>query len=301
MKCAIGKGLSECLDSGRRSPADAFFLVLWLSATATLAINGDRFDALQGVVVGAILRAALADTKAHGIPAGAPASAQCDHWRVSRHIDSRAYWGRGAGGTSLRCSGAWNALHWGITARLVPFVRVLDDQSLDNTVRYVLVPMSVLLLLGWRARNFGCGTSRKGTGGAVILWSALPLVGYSIAAAIIGHGKPIELAHRFFIDVFRNGYAEEILFRGMLLGVVAPRLGLATGNVFQALTFGLWHLGPDLREAHGIVWMAIADGVATQAIAGYAYGSSPFARETYWQPVRRTQFMTAEQFWSKVR
>ncbi len=73
------------------------------------------------------------------------------------------------------------------------------------------------------------------------------------------------------LDIFRNGFAEEILFRGMLLSVVTQRLGLANGHVCQALLFGLWHLGADLRDNH-VVWMALAEGVSTQAIAGYAYG-----------------------------
>jgi membrane protease YdiL (CAAX protease family) len=260
-------------EGGRRVSADAIFLVLWLSADAALLIGGDRFDGLQGLIVGSILLALMWLTRGFTPPPQAlplPRNAFLGTIVVVAIVVLTGLDAVVRGPSGLL--GAWNALHWGITDRLVPIVRVLDDESVDNTVRYVLVPLGLLLVLGWRAGSFGCGPSRRGTARAALLWSALPFVGYGIGAAIIGHGKPVQLAHRYFIDVFRNGYAEEILFRGMLLGVVVPRLGLATGNVVQALAFGLWHLGADLRDTHANVWLALADGVATQAMAGYAYG-----------------------------
>jgi membrane protease YdiL (CAAX protease family) len=175
---------------------------------------------------------------------------------------------RGAGGVV----GAWSAMHWGITARLMPLVRVLDAESLDSTVRYVILPGAVLVALGWRARHLGFGRSRRGTLAALVTWSALPLVLYGGAAIVIGHGKLAVLAHRFFIDVFRNGYTEEIFFRGMLMTLTVRAFGVSAGNVTQALLFGLAHLGADLRDVHGVAWVALADAIGTQAVAGYFFG-----------------------------
>ena len=154
----------------------------------------------------------------------------------------------------------------------MPLVRVLDDQSLDNTVRYVILPGAVLVALGWRARHLGFGHSRRGTLGG--RWCGPPCrcVLFGAAAFVIGHGKPALLAHRFFIDVFRNGFSEEIFFRGMLMTLAVRAFGVSAGNVAQALVFGLWHLGADLRDVHGVVWLALADAMATQAIAGYFFG-----------------------------
>lgn len=104
-----------------------------------------------------------------------------------------------------------------------------------------------------------------------MLWCGVLVAAYAIALAL-GHGSLGALAHRTFIDVFRNGFAEEILFRGIVLRLTAYAFGLSAGNVAQALAFGLWHVGADLRDVHGNVVLAVCDGIATQALFGYFQG-----------------------------
>jgi membrane protease YdiL (CAAX protease family) len=257
----------------RRSPYDAAFFILWVLSLIALAIGGDRFDLIFGVVAGIVFAGlyALARRFTDGpVTRDAPRNLALGGAIVAALLllMMAEALRRDAGGVV----GAWSALHWGITGRLVPLVPVLDDQSLDNAVRYVLVPGVVLLALGWRARHLGFGRSRRGTLAALAAWSALPLIVFGVAAFAIGHGKPAALAHRFFIDVFRNGYAEEIFFRGTVMTVAVRALGVSAGNVAQALVFGLWHLGADLRDVHGVMWLALADATATQALAGYFFG-----------------------------
>ncbi|MDQ6926499.1 MAG: CPBP family intramembrane metalloprotease [Candidatus Eremiobacteraeota bacterium] len=257
----------------RQSPYDLAFAILWVLALVALAVGGDRFDLIFGVV-GAVVFAGLyalvrrfsdgpvARDAPRNIALGAAVVAAALLLMMVETLN------HDAGGVV----GAWSALHWGITTRLVPLVRVLDAQSLDNTVRYVILPGLVLVALGWRARHLGFGSSRRGTLAALMTWCAPPLVLFGVAALVIGHGKPAALAHRFFIDVFRNGYAEEIFFRGMLMTLMVRAFGVSAGNVAQALVFGLWHFGADLRDVHGVIWLALADAMGTQALAGFFFG-----------------------------
>jgi membrane protease YdiL (CAAX protease family) len=263
----------RALRAARSSPYDVAFWALWVLSLGALAFGNDRFDLIQGVVAAGVFAGLYVLTRrvtdAAAAP-GAPPNVALGALVVAAAlllmmVESVR---RDAPGVV----GAWSALHWGITAHLVPLVRVLDDQSIDNTVRYVMLPGAVLLVLGWRARHLGLGRSRRGTFKALALQSALPLLLFGVAALAIGHGKPAALAHRFFIDVFRNGYAEEIFFRGMLMTLAVGAFGVSAGNVAQALVFGGWHVGADMRDVHGVVWLALADGVATQAVAGYFFG-----------------------------
>ncbi|MDQ6943769.1 MAG: CPBP family intramembrane metalloprotease [Candidatus Eremiobacteraeota bacterium] len=265
--------LRGALRRARPSPYDIAFWALWTLSLVALAAGGDRFDLIQGVVAVAVFAALYALTRRFtNAPAGrdAPKNVALGAVVVTAALllMMAEMLRRDAGGVV----GAWSALHWWITAHLVPLVLVLDDQSLDNSVRYVIVPGAVLVALGWRARHLGFGSSRRGTLAAVATWSALPLALFGVAAFVIGHGKPALLAHRFFIDIFRNGFAEEVLFRGMVMTLTVRALGVSAGNVAQALVFGLWHVPADLRDVHGVAWLALADAIGTQAIAGYFFG-----------------------------
>ncbi|HWT07473.1 MAG TPA: CPBP family intramembrane glutamic endopeptidase [Xanthomonadales bacterium] len=257
----------------RPSPYDVTFWAIWAASLVALALGGDRSDLIQGVAGVAVFAGlyALVRRFTDG-PAARDAPRNVALGAVvvlaALLLMTIDILKRDAGGIV----GAWSALHWGITTRLVPLVRVLDAESLDGTVRNVIVPGLVLVALGWRARHLGFGRSRRGTLAALLTWSALPLAVYGVAALVIGNGKPAALAHRFFIDVFRNGYAEEIFFRGMLMTVTVRAFGVSAGNVAQALLFGVAHLGADLRDVHGVAWIALADAVGIQAVAGYFFG-----------------------------
>jgi membrane protease YdiL (CAAX protease family) len=253
---------------------DVAFLILWLLAIVALALGGDRDDFVQGLAVAAVLLLLYAVTSRFTDPAVVvrepprnvvAGAAVVTMFLVLIGVETVQ---RNSGGLV----GAWSALHWGATRLLAPIVPFLDAESLDNTIRYVVFPSVVLVLLGWRSRDLGFGRSRRGTVRSMLLWSVLPLVGYGVAAFAIGHGKPQALAHRFFIDIFRNGYAEEILFRGMVLRMTALAFGSSAGNLVQTIVFGMFHVGSDLIAERGVVWLALADAIATQAVAGYFFG-----------------------------
>lgn len=265
--------LQAALRRAGTSRYDLAFWALWILSLVALALGGDRSDLIQGVVAVGMFAGLYAVVRRFTDgPAGQDAPRNVVLGAVvvmaALVLMTIDILRRDAGGIV----GVWSALHWGVTTRLVPLVRVLDAESLDGTVRNVILPGLVLVALGWRARHLGFGRSRRGALASTMTWAALPLVVYGVAALVIGHGKPAELAHRFFIDVFRNGYAEEIFFRGMLMTVTVWAFGVSGGNVAQALLSALAHFGADMRDVHGVALVALADAVGTQAVAGYFFG-----------------------------
>ncbi len=251
---------------------DAVFAALVVLSLAVLGIGGDRTDLVQGLLLVVVFSALYAVTRRFTDP---PAAARRPRAFAAAGVVvafAFLYTLVERLPASTPAVAALSGFHWAIAARLAVAMPLLDVQSIDNTLRYVLFPGLVLVALGWKAADFGFGPSRRGTKWAVLLWAGPPLVTFGALAFFVGHGKPVELLHRFFIDIFRNGFAEEILFRGMLLRLAVVSFGIPAANVAQALLFGLWHLGADLRDVHGVVSLALADGVATQALFGYFAG-----------------------------
>ncbi|MBW3604402.1 MAG: CPBP family intramembrane metalloprotease [Actinobacteria bacterium] len=75
---------------------------------------------------------------------------------------------------------------------------------------------------------------------------------------------------------------EEVVFRGVLLGLAADRSGRRTGLLASSVAFGLWHIGPTLAalRANGVTtgraW-ACTSAVAVTTTAGLALGRLRFA------------------------
>jgi membrane protease YdiL (CAAX protease family) len=258
------------VEDGRRT-YDLGYLLLCGLACGALAAGGDTGDALQGVGVAAIMVPLYALTRrftdAAQRPAAPPRAAAAAVLVAVLLVATTAEIA-GARGPLLA---VWSAAHWGIASGVQHAVRVLDLETVDAALTYAIFPGAVLIALGWRLRDIGFGPSRKGLGRALALWCALPIAFYAVALAL-GHGTLGALVHRTVIDVFRNGFTEEILFRGIVLRLTASAFGLSAGNVVQALLFGFWHLGANLRDVNGNVPLALLDGIATQSLLGYFIG-----------------------------
>jgi len=253
-------------------PFDVGFLVLCGLGCGTLAAGGDSADAVQGFVSIPVLMAIYALTRrftdAPRPSTRPPHTVAAAVIVLSLLAVTTAELAMGATGPVL---GAWSALHWSIASTVQRAIPVLDVGSVNAALTFAILPVVVLIALGWRARDLGFGPSRRGTRRTFAMWCGIPVVAYAIVLAL-GHGSLGALAHRAFIDIFRNGFAEEILFRGILLRITAYAFGLSAGNVAQALAFGFWHLGANLRDVHGNVTLAVFDGIATQALFGYFQG-----------------------------
>lgn len=262
-------------DHGAAWSRDAFdvgFLVLCAVACGVLAVGGDRADAAQGLAEGAVLATLYAFTRRFTDaprPLARPPRATAAALIVAALLClTTAEIAIGPVGPVL---GSWSTFHWSVASTVQRAIPVLDVESVNPALTFAVLPAVILIALGWRARDLGCGPSRRGTRRTLALWCGVPLIAYAIALAL-GHGSLGALAHRTFIDIFRNGFAEEILFRGIVLLLTASVFGLSAGNVAQALAFGLWHFGADLRDVHGNAMLAVCDGIATQALFGYFQG-----------------------------
>ena len=252
--------------------ADVAFVVLWAVAVVVMGAGSDWGDAGNRAVDAAMFVVLYAITRrVTEAPASPPAPPNVIPATVVIAVVvaltfSDALWPHGVG-----ILGAWQALHRAIALQLHAAMPALNARSWDNTVRYVLLPAIPLVVLGWRACHVGFAASRRGTLVALALWS-VPWLLFGATALAQGHGSTAALARQFAVNVFQNGYSEEILFRGAVLGVAVTVIGRGAGNVVQAIVFGLWHLGADMRATHGVVWLALCKTIADQALFGYAWG-----------------------------
>jgi membrane protease YdiL (CAAX protease family) len=251
---------------------DLAYLLLCALACAALTVGGDAGDAVQGIALAAITLPLYALTRRFTDAAQRPAAPR-------RAAVAAVFVGLLLAATTAEIAaggrgpllGAWSTAHWGVASAVQRALRVLDLETVDAALTYAIFPSIVVAALGWRWRDIGFGPSRTGFGRALALWCGLPIAVYAVALAL-GHGTLGALVHRTVIDVFRNGFAEEILFRGIVLRLTASAFGLSAGNVVQALLFGCWHLGADLRDVRGNPALALLDGIATQSLFGYVMG-----------------------------
>jgi membrane protease YdiL (CAAX protease family) len=254
-----------------RTP-DVVYLALCVLACIAIAARGDAGDALQGV--GALIVLVPLAGVMRGFTDPAVRGSAPPHRIVATVLVGTLFVV-----TTIEVAyhppggivGAWSSFHWGIATDVAHAIRVLDDESVNSTLVFVVLPVALLAAIGWRRRDLGFGPSRRGATRALAFWCAIPLALYAAALAL-GHATLTALGHRFFIDLFRNGYAEEILFRGIVLRLTVAAFGLSLGNVVQAVLFGIFHLGADLRDVHGDTVLALLDGFATQGLFGYVMG-----------------------------
>jgi membrane protease YdiL (CAAX protease family) len=141
---------------------------------------------------------------------------------------------------------------------------------------------------------------RHGTGslrdlGLRVRWVDLPLgVGYGLAM-LVGVGiianaitrvgiEPhreslVEPMHRgtltvvvvLFIAVVGAPFVEELFFRGLLMSGFVARFGTALGIIFQAIVFGLVHLGPTDARGNLGVFLLIAPVGAVLGVLRFGY------------------------------
>lgn len=141
-----------------------------------------------------------------------------------------------------------------------------------NALSAAIVPAVLLVPFGLRPRDLGFGLPRRGLVPAMLIWCCVPtaIIVYGIVAR---HASVADIAIRTATDVLQNGFAEEILFRGLVFAAFAAFSGVEWGNCGQALAFGLWHLPASLDEAHGNLVIAAAVAVAENTILAYGLGT----------------------------
>lgn len=82
--------------------------------------------------------------------------------------------------------------------------------------------------------------------GTLLVASLPPLRRYFIA---VKHMEPNEVAYETAVRIpLSTALTEEVLFRGVLLGVLLSYNGLITSIIISSAVFGLWHVIPGLRQ-----------------------------------------------------
>lgn len=142
--------------------------------------------------------------------------------------------------------------------------------AMANPVQYFVIPFGLLLLLGASPRDVGLGRGRD-VWRVCALWLALPLVTWAVLLAMGMLTLPV-LGRRLLSNALQNGFFEEFLFRGALQTRLNALMPANWALVLQALLFGLWHLGANMRMMDGSLLAGLALCVISQGVVGISYG-----------------------------
>ncbi len=145
----------------------------------------------------------------------------------------------------------------------------LGALALHNPVKYFLLPVIILLLLGARFRTLGFEKGNRSLE-VIGLWNFLPVVflGFQV---LTGSLDPFVLSQRLVSNLFQNSFFEEFLFRGALQTRLTALINADWALVLQALAFGAWHFGMNLANFHD--WRtALAMSLFYHGTLGLAFG-----------------------------
>lgn len=147
--------------------------------------------------------------------------------------------------------------------------------GVTNGVRnftFDLLPLGIVLLAcGVRLRDMGMGRFRSGSLKTALVWLTIPIAAFVWVVAT--HQVPWSFVALLWLgNLLQNGFTEEVLFRGMILGRLRAFLGNDWALLSQALLFGAWHYGLNLSVFHGNVLLAASQMITGQALFGYAWG-----------------------------
>jgi len=128
-----------------------------------------------------------------------------------------------------------------------------------------------LRLLGLARTDLGLRKWVRGGTWIAAIWVATA-VGFLAKDMIFGAIAPLEALHQVVLNVFRNGFSEEFLFRGVLFSRLRAFLSDDWALFTQALLFGVWHYGADVRASEGNALVTACFMITVQAVFGYALG-----------------------------
>ena len=236
------------------------FVGLYLAAFAILVLEGHRADALRTLRY-SLMFAALAFVTS----------------RVARSIKDVPRPGRHLWAQLAACATAI------VLTGLVSFRLGSEDDTYHEVVGSVYssgcwqfalevcAVYFVLRCLGLSGADLGI--RRWVSGGTIValLW-IVTAFGFLSVDMMDGMPSPGEAAQQIFQNVFRNGFSEEFLFRGVLLSRLRLILTDEWALFVQALLFGIWHYGADVRVAAGNTLVTACFMITVQAVFGYALG-----------------------------
>jgi len=143
--------------------------------------------------------------------------------------------------------------------------------AMVNPVKYILLPLPILLLLGARFRELGFCRGHRSLS-VVALWCSIP-ASVLICSLARGRLSSIELIRRLLSHMLINGFGEEFLIRGALQTRLRALFGTSWAIIIQALTFGIWHFAANFGSL-GMTGVAAVTAycIVKSATFGLAYG-----------------------------
>jgi len=143
--------------------------------------------------------------------------------------------------------------------------------SMANPVKYFLLPLPFLLLLGARFRQLGFCRGRR-TLSVLALWCFIP-IGLWIFQLSFGYLSLRILGRLWLSNLLQNGFGEEFLFRGALQTRLKALLSPSWAIVIQALIFGIWHFAANFGLKGMTCGAAvIAFSIVLQGTIGLVFG-----------------------------
>ncbi|MBD8874581.1 CPBP family intramembrane glutamic endopeptidase [Rhodanobacter sp. DHB23] len=165
----------------------------------------------------------------------------------------------------------WVALHHTLFAA---FGRVMPgDIALGcvNVLDYFGIAAVALMLLGVPWRAMGLGPFNPGSRRIPLTWLAVPVAGLCFAL-VARSAPPLGVFRNLGGNMLQNGFSEEFLFRGAMLGRFRTLMSNNVALLAQAMLFGLWHLSNDYAMARGDIALTLASALCNHAVMGYAMG-----------------------------
>lgn len=250
-----------------RHPAAPAFGGVYLAATVTLVVTGHADLLPFQIGIDALLAALCILTLA--LTAGAPSeerSAARARWRPPLQFAGVALY---TAYVAVFVNG-----HAPAPSPLAAVNRSADHLAvyLRDPLLYFAVPALVLTAAGLRGRELGLGRGWRAWRAwrVAALWSVVPL--YVVALALgAGAATPSGLLDSLTGNALRNGFFEEFLWRGAVLGRLRPLVGTGWAVALSSLGFGLWHLGPDTSRLGGNLAAGLAYCVICQATVGLGF------------------------------
>jgi membrane protease YdiL (CAAX protease family) len=165
----------------------------------------------------------------------------------------------------------WHDLRDAIVGKAGHYLPFDLANGVANTILYCVPVAVVLLALGVPLRALGLGRFRAGSLASGLTWLVPPL---SFFAWFVLTGRvPVAGVLRIWVsNLLQNGFGEEFLFRGAIMGRLSAVMGDERALYLQALLFGLWHFGADFHAFKGDLLATFAEMIATQAAVGLAFG-----------------------------
>jgi membrane protease YdiL (CAAX protease family) len=128
-----------------------------------------------------------------------------------------------------------------------------------------------LRLVGLARTDLGLRKWVRGGTWVAVIWIATA-IGFLTSDMLFGVIAPLEALHQVVLNVFRNGFSEEFLFRGVLLSRLRTVVNDDWALFTQAILFGIWHYGADVRASEGNALVTACFMITVQAVFGYALG-----------------------------